>query len=206
MDAEERAALGERASLTDGRDPGDYRSRYARDAWFQIIAELTVVTTLLLLALVGLFSIARHAIHGQTSGFVADLLGPYPSSRRLLELAAMSLGGLCGGCSSSLKWLYHSVGKAIWNRDRIIWRLTVPVLSAVLGVFTGLMVGSGLVPFLSRTPFERLGSCAAFGFFIGIFSDNVLAALQNLANRTFGTVRDRAAGGRRGDDDSEQGE
>jgi len=34
-------------------------------------------------------------------------------------------------------------------------------------------------------------SGAALGFFVGLFSDNLLAALQKIAFRVFGTVDDR---------------
>jgi len=70
----------------------------------------------------------------------------------------------------------------------VVWRVVVPPLSSVLAVFAGLMIVSGLIPFLSKTPFENPATGAAFGFFVGLFSDNLLAALQKLAYRIFGTV------------------
>jgi hypothetical protein len=60
-----------------------------------------------------------------------------------------------------------------------------------LAVFTALMIISGIVPFLNRTSLAGPASGAALGFFVGLFSDNLLAALQKVAFRVFGTVDER---------------
>jgi hypothetical protein len=91
-----------------------------------------------------------------------------------------------GGTSFALKWLYHSVAKDSWNHDRFIWRLVVPILSGVFAVFVGFMVASGIVPFLNTDAFNHFYKSLGAGFFIGYFSDNVLAKLQRLANQWFG--------------------
>ena len=75
-----------------------------------------------------------------------------------------------------------------WHRDRVVWRVVVPISSAFLAIFSGLMIISGLVPFLARTPLMVPATGAAYGFFVGLFSDNVLAALQKLAFNVFGTI------------------
>lgn len=98
------------------------------------------------------------------------------------------LGGLCGGCAFALKWLYHGVANGKWHQDRTVWRVVVPILAAVLAVFTTLMVGSGVIPIFSRTVFDSWKAGAAFGFFIGFFSDNLIASLQRFAKQTLGTL------------------
>lgn len=118
----------------------------------------------------------------------------YPRDRTLLLWVSIGLSGVVGGASFALKWLYHSVAKWSWNRDRILWRLIVPVLSGIVSVFVALMVASGVVSFINSQFFNNFyGACGA-GFFIGYFSDNVLAALQNLATKWFGTVDKRFTG------------
>ena len=67
----------------------------------------------------------------------------------------------------------------------------------MLAIFSGLMIISGLVPFLARAPLAVPTTGAAYGFFVGLFSDNVLAALQRLANNIFGTMNKR--GGQEGE-------
>ena len=42
----------------------------------------------------------------------------YPRDRTFLLWIAVGLSGVVGGTSFALKWLYHSVAKALWNRDK----------------------------------------------------------------------------------------
>lgn len=110
----------------------------------------------------------------------------YPVDRRLVIWLSVALSGVVGGTAFALKWHYHSVAKDMWNHDRIIWRIVVPILSGVFAVFVGFMVTSGIVPFLSTNAFDHFYKSLGGGFFIGYFSDNVLAKLQRLANQWFG--------------------
>jgi hypothetical protein len=176
------------ASLTDGRQIGDFRSAYPFSAWIQIICELTYLITFLVLSFTALVLLAKYVVLEETTGPVYALIGEARRTTQLVVWAAVTLSGACGGCASSLKWLYHAVAKKRWHRDRIVWRLIVPVLSATLSVFAGLMIISGLIPFLSKAPLTAPGAGAAFGFFVGFFSDNVLAGLQKVAYRMFGTL------------------
>jgi hypothetical protein len=75
-----------------------------------------------------------------------------------------------------------------------VWRFLVPVSSGFVALFSGLMIISGLVPFLARAPLMGPATGAAYGFFVGLFSDNVLAALQKLANHIFGTMDTKGQG------------
>ena len=180
------------ATLTDGRRPGDYASRYPFSAWAQIALELLYLLTVLACSVSGLVMIAVQSVLNPPSSPLPNFLGQAPENMPLLVWTAAALSGACGGAAASLKWLYHSVAKQQWHRDRVIWRIIVPPLSAILSVFTGLMIISGLIPFFSKTPFTNPAVGAAFGFFVGFFSDNLLASLQKLAFRIFGTV-DRPA-------------
>jgi len=176
------------ASLTDGRKVGEFRSCYPRSAWIQIAVELAYLLTILLLCFAALVLLAKYTILDEKTGLVHSLLGDLPKSAPFVLWASVALSGAVGGCTSSLKWLYHSVAKQRWHRDRIIWRFVVPILSSMLATFLGLMIVSGIVPFLSKTPLTVPTTGAAFGFFVGIFSDSVLGALQKFAFRVFGTV------------------
>jgi hypothetical protein len=178
-------------SLTDGRDEGAYATKYGAGAWVQIVLELVYLVAMLVCALAGLGLLAKFAVFKEQSGLVFSLLGPAERSRILQLYTTVALSGVCGGCSSSLKWLYHSVAKQRWHRDRVVWRFTVPLLSGTLAVFTSMMIVSGLVPFLARSWLTGLTAAAAFGFFVGLFSDNLLAALERVAFNIFGTMNDR---------------
>jgi hypothetical protein len=109
-------------------------------------------------------------------------------SPHTLALGAVALSGACGGFAFALKWLYHSVAHGWWNRDRVVWRLVVPLLSATLALFTALMIDSGIIPIFNAKVTDGPRNGAAYGFFVGFFSDNLLAALQKFADNTFGTL------------------
>jgi hypothetical protein len=176
------------ASLTDGRPPGHYKSIYPWTVWIQIVVEFIYLIAVELVCLAFLLELAIYAGRKQETGFFFHLLGPYPTSAPLVAYLSIALSGTCGGCTFSLKWLYHTVAKMQWHRDRSVWRFVVPVSSGFVALFSGLMIISGLVPFLARTPLLVPATGAAYGFFVGVFSDNVLAALQKLANNIFGTM------------------
>ncbi len=172
--------------LTDDRAPGEWMTRYPASAWVQIVVELGYLIVGLTSALILLYQIAvaAHAVNGPS-------LWPRAfdgASRHTLALGAVAVGGACGGFAFALKWLYHGVAHGWWNRDRIVWRFVVPILSATLALFTAMMIGSGLIPIFSEkiTDGPRMG--AAYGFFVGFFSDNLLAALQKFADQTLGTL------------------
>ncbi len=182
----------EEKHLTDNRGAGEWKSRYPLLAWTQILAELLYLVAGLASALSLLYQIAvtAHAVNGP---------GLWPgvfkgASRHTLALGAVAIGGACGGFAFALKWLYHSVARGWWNRDRIVWRLVVPLLSATLALFTALMIGSGLIPIFSTKITEGPRMGAAYGFFVGFFSDNLLARLQRFADETLGTSPGRSAG------------
>ena len=118
----------------------------------------------------------------------------YPRDRKFLIWLTVALSGSAGGTAFALKWLYHSVAKWTWNRDRVLWRIIVPILSGVFAVFVAFMVSAEIVPFLNSKSFDNFYRALGAGFLLGYFSDNVLAALQNLAVRWFGTVDSKFKG------------
>lgn len=185
--------------LTDGREPGDYETRYGWSAWAQIGLEF-----LFLVSVLGFISYALLTIGALVAADAPADAGSlpfglkYPEDRRFLIWLSLALSGSAGGTAFALKWLYHSVAKWSWNRDRILWRMIVPILSGVFAVFVAFMVAAEIVPFLNSKAFDNFYRALGSGFLLGYFSDNVLAALQNLAIRWFGTV-DRRHGGEQGD-------
>jgi hypothetical protein len=181
-----------RSNYSDNRDKGDFGTRYPRSAWIQISAEAVYLCGVIAVSLAQIAFIANrpenilHEVRiilstfGETSS---------PSMARSFQLwSIVAFSGVVGAACFSLKWLYHSVAWREWNRDRIIWRISVPVQGGVLALFTGAMIISGIIPLLSKQIFLRTLSCAGFGFFVGLFADNFLAALQKFAARILGTL------------------
>lgn len=191
------------ASLTDGRAKGDYFSRYPAGAWTQIIIELAYLLAVLMVSLHLLVTTAL-AINTNTLLLIFGYdFGIFPGSRPVLVWLVLGLSAAAGGASTSLKWLYHSVAKHSWNRDRVIWRTVVPVLATVLATFTGMMISAGLLPpIFNLNIFDSLIFNAGFGFFLGLFSDNLLAWLQRIALKTLGVVDRQQPGGNKNPEDS----
>lgn len=175
--------------LTDGRLPGEFLSRYPFWAWAQIGLEFAFLLVVLALVSIALLSIGQLvAAAPPMKGVTLPFDISYPRDRRFLIWLCVALSGSAGGTAFALKWLYHSVAKWTWNRDRLLWRLIVPALSGVFAVFVAFMVSAEIVPFLNAKAFDNFYRALGAGFLLGYFSDNVLAALQNLAVRWFGTV------------------
>ncbi len=198
-------------SLTDGRSPATPKSVYGCSAWFQIIFELSYLLFMLFGALILLLLVMKVLVIGGGAQFFPSAFGEYPNNKPILMWITLALGGVCGGCAAALKWLYHTVAKQHWHHDRLVWRIVVPILAAVMALFVGLMINSGLIPEgkfgaaagaipaadVTTATAETKGTflsnpttVASFGFFIGLFSDYALASLQNLARRIFGTTKD----------------
>jgi len=178
----------------DNRDFGDWRSRYTKRAWTQISIEFGYLVLLLLactalLVFIGYWVAPPKPLDART--FTAfGISFEYPRDRRFFLSLSVGLSGIVGGACFALKWLYHTVAKAEWNQDRILWRLIVPLLSGGVAVFVAMLVASGVVALLDARFFATFYGAIGAGWLIGYFSDNVLAALQNLARRWFGTVDD----------------
>ena len=179
-----------RSDLTDGRPLGNWKSRYCREAWIQICCEMLYLILLLAFCSIILLFIAL-SISGNVgaSEKVELFYFDFTVDERVLRWASVALAGMLGGITFDMKWLYHSVAKHLWNRDRLLWRLIVPLNSSLVALFFAFMIVSGIVPFIKNESFKDLYFGLGFGFLFGYFSDNVLAALQNFAQRTFGTTK-----------------
>jgi hypothetical protein len=162
---------------TDGRKLGDWRSRYDKDAWSSIRWEAAYLTILLLVVSAAMFLIWL--------GYPQRRLGLSESKSFVFARYGLAgLSGMFGGVLFGMKWLYHSVAKQLWNLDRRWWRYFTPVISGGLAFATILVVESFGVfdPNLVSTDART----TAFGFLVGLFSDNALAKLAEVAQTLFG--------------------
>ena len=183
------------SDYADGRQPGDWKTKYEGPCWFYIAAEFILLTTYLLAANLLLLDAVIDGEDTVTKdGFIyCNLLGFYVSEESTRWIA-LALAGFIGGTVFDMKWLYHSVAAGIWHQDRCLWRIIVPFNSAMVSLFTGFLFASGIIPFLKNESFDEIFTLLGFGFVFGYFSDNILAALQNLAHQVFGTLKDDRAG------------
>lgn len=180
----------EDVDLTDGREIGDWKTRYTLTVWIRILLELIYLVLLLGFCISLLLDAASYRPSEATNEnqIVSHIFGMQFAFEQA-KWIALALAGVIGGIVFDLKWLYHSVAKGFWNQDRVIWRLVVPINSAMVSLFTGFLLASGIIPFIRHESFSEIYTLLGSGFVFGYFSDNVLAALQNLATRLFGTLR-----------------
>jgi hypothetical protein len=159
---------------TDGRGEGNWKSRYEeKSAQRAIVLEATIVWVFLLTALMLIVGVAL-----QTQANFVPL--PEQATTRLTPYLLSFLGGFLGGTLFSMKWLYHTVAKGIWNRDRRLWRVFTPLLSAGAALTIILLCASGVLPFFG--PDLVRGHAGALGLSIvfGYFSDRAISALGNV--------------------------
>jgi hypothetical protein len=185
-----------RTDFSDDRKKGYYSTRYPRSAWLQIALEGLYLAVVILTACAAVLLIVwspRYVFTFIRAVFGVPSTADTPNVVHALQLwLTVFFSGVLGGAAFATKWLYHSVSWNEWNRDRVIWRLSVPILGGLMAVFTGCMIMSGVIPLLSKDLFGRLVSGAGFGFFVGLFADNFLAALQKFAKRILGTLGQKA--------------
>src|SRR5437773_6375201 len=165
----------------DGRQRGEWQTRYPKEVWQAIIIEglylvvvLAACLTCLLLTWLDTFSTWLD-LHGSKG---------LSFNRYLFYL----FGGVLGGVLFGMKWLYHSVARGFWNYDRKPWRYLVPVLAGGFAFASAFIIEAGL----SRIPTTgREAEYVAVGFLIGYFSDKAISMLSRVADVIFGSPEKR---------------
>ncbi|HKF83610.1 MAG TPA: hypothetical protein VKB23_11685 [Solirubrobacterales bacterium] len=167
--------------LTDGREEKNWRSRY-QERWcrFQICAEALYLLVLLygsafLLLLVWL----------ETPQSWLDVSDDQYATFQVYAYAW--LGGLLGGTLFAVKWLYHTVGKGIWNADRLPWRIFIPHLSSAFSFGLIAIITSSIFPVLNQELVRQGAAVVGLSLILGYFSDFTVARLYRLAENLLGT-------------------
>lgn len=165
------------SDLTDGREKGDWKTRYEEDAQTQIRKEKKCL--LILFFVVIIISGVLAVLCKLESVFDESLLTfkPYVFG---------ALGGALGGTIFSTKWLIHSVAKNTWNVDRQIWRLLTPLISTSIAIVIVALFNSDIVHSSSFEPWS-IHKSFGIGFLSGYFSDNAIGKLTELAQVLFGS-------------------
>lgn len=177
--------------LTDGRNPGDWKSRYrpksSQDddgAYKSIRLEAIYLAVLLAASPTFLFL--------TWNGCFAKILslGTDPHATLVFKRAAYAwIGGTLGGTLFAIKWLYHGVAKYMWNLDRRLWRLFAPHLSGGLAFAVVFLVSSGTLTLFDQHSIESPIVGFGIAFMVGYFSDSATAKLTELAETLFGKSR-----------------
>jgi hypothetical protein len=178
------------AEYTDGRLPGDWKTRYPPEARRCINQEACIlaISMVFLCAVVGLFL----GMSGQTITWSLPFLDNQPDGsptvvRIDIRLLVIFFVGCLGGATFSVKWLVHSAAKSKWHLDRRYWRLFVPLIGGVYACIVLTLFDAGFLGSHSTQPRE-MTMTAAYAFLVGYFSDGVSGLLSNIANAVFGTL------------------
>lgn len=188
------------SDLTDGREVGEWKSRYPDDARRQIRAEAIYLGILLFVGpvLMALVCSERPAAWLGFEQINPENLTANPNATSSKTIVAFRpfaryvcawLGGLLGGTVFSIKWLYHSVGKNIWNIDRRLWRLFTPHVSGALAFAFVLLCSSGIIAIINNQILNTYTAVIAIAFLAGYFSDMALAKFYEIAKTLFGPTK-----------------
>jgi hypothetical protein len=166
--------------LTDGRDKGNWKTRYPdKQAQSEIRCEAIYLVSLLIICFIIFFLLICNIFQGL---FVFS----EPNPPLFIGYLGSFLAGLIGGALYDLKWLIHVVSKGHWNEDRKLWRYITPISSGVLGVFVIIVIGSGLFGLFNTSVMENSILVFALAFLSGYFSDYIVGRLQDLFASIFG--------------------
>jgi hypothetical protein len=104
------------------------------------------------------------------------------------------LGGAIGGLLHSLKWFYRTIGSGEWLWDKLWWRYLNPIVSGVLGFSIFIVFRSGIQK--GGLPESGDGKEAliaySVGFLTGLFADNAMNKLRDIAYVFFGPTQSPA--------------
>jgi len=166
------------ADLTDGREKGDWQSRYETAAQSQIKKERNF---LLVILSVGFLLTILMGLYFDSCLF---------SSNNCFEGAKYYvfafLGGTLGGTIFSIKWLIHSVAKNTWNMDRHLWRIMTPVLSSAIALLFVVLLNTDVFT-IETAKSSSIYKAYGIGALVGYFSDNAIGKLTEIAQVLFGS-------------------
>lgn len=169
----------------DGRVLGNWRSRYPPEIHRHIATEAVYLASQGLLFL--LLSACSWMI---AKGFFPAFMNPTIATRSALQfLGTGSLaffGGALGGTLFGLKWLYHSVAKAIWSLDRRLWRLFTPWISGILALIVVALIAGDVLSIFRAESMRQPSTVFGVSALVGLFSDITLGKLAEVAKALFG--------------------
>lgn len=164
---------------TDRRPVGSWETRYSAGARKQIRLEASYVTGLFVLTTLCILFLAMEP--------KLNILGSADLAvRELLPFLLAFFGGMFGGTLFSMKWLYHSVARGLWNADRRLWRLFTPLLSAGAAVGVVVLSAGSVIPIFNERVVRSPSGALGISIIAGYFSDRAFSALERLAEDRFG--------------------
>lgn len=165
---------------TDGRELGEWRSKYTDPGARRAIrTEAIYLAILLIAAPIGI--VIFWLQYPKNWLFLSD-----QKYEVLLKYGLAWLGGVLGGTLFDIKWLYHTVARNIWNLDRRLWRIFTPHLSGGLAFAVVVLMSSGMIRIFDRQALDSLSMVVGVSFMVGYFSDSAVGKLREVADTLFG--------------------
>ena len=172
-------ASGFLGDLTDGRQKGNWESRFESGALLHIKWEKKYLLILLIVCL--LLPLAVGILSNEW------LAGTPTKFQNLKKYLFALFGGTLGGTLFAMKWLVHSVAKDTWNYDRQLWRVFTPLLSGGLALVIIILVNCQMFDVIKPENLS-IHKCYGVGFLVGYFSDNAIGKLTEIAQVLFGST------------------
>jgi len=166
------------SDLTDGREKGNWQSRYDENALKEIKKERLILLIYLFGSFVLVF-ISGLYFKKYIPNIDCNLLGIKP-------YVFCSLGGFIGGTVFSMKWLVHSVAKHTWNYVRQFWRMMTPMLSGTVALLILILINADIFKSDIGSSYSTYKSFG-IGFLSGYFSDNAIGKMTEIAQVLFGS-------------------
>lgn len=164
--------MGEKNLLpTDGRGIGEYKTRYP-ESKRKIARDAIYVLVLMILALVVIFLNFLECFEN------LEILALTDTQKIVLHNTIYCVaGGLLGGATFGMKYLYRVVARGLWSEDRLLWRLFSPLTAIPLALV------------MSAIMFDDVSSSSTMaivvGFFTGYFSDEAVGKMYEIAEVLF---------------------
>ena len=106
------------------------------------------------------------------------------------------LAGIIGGLLHSLKWFYRTIASGEWEWDKTWWRFMNPLVSGVMGFSIYCVFRSGIQANATGAPGMPDGEAFyaySIGFLTGLFADNAMSKLREIAHVLFGQTAPSAS-------------
>jgi len=155
----------------------DWESSYPEPAWTRIRGEGIYLACVLLLAVV-VTSILLT---------MRDKLATHPLTQ---ELLCAGLGGITGSWIYAIKWYVKAVNEKIWRKDLIVWRLSSPFMGIFMAVSGYAIFKAGLLGISITASADPRLYAYGLGFLMGLFTDELMKKLSEVAKTLFGKPAD----------------
>jgi len=122
------------------------------------------------------------------------------------QITLAALGGLIGGLLHSLKWFYRTIASGEWLWDKLWWRFLNPLVSGVMGFSIFIVFRSGIEKAPQTEPGKEAFIAYSVGFLTGLFADNAMNKLRDIAYVLFGTTKESDSKPKASEENEEGGE